>query len=78
MSKKRQTISVRRRWKASESSVRKRGQALSKQYGFEIIDELVTGMLHIIMADLTDEQIQKLVIDRKIHNVDDMPRITLN
>lgn len=75
--KLRKTIDIKRRTNASEEYARKKGQKLSKEYGFEIIDEFVSDNLHVIMADLTEEQIKGIGEDKRVYAVEDMPRIEL-
>ena len=75
---KKQVIDVRRMWGRTEESARKRSIKLTKKYKFEILDELISDNLHILMANLTHDQIKDIKNDSMVTDVENMPRISLN
>jgi len=75
---KKQVIDIRRMWGRTEESAKKRSIKLTKKYKFEIIDELINNNLHILMANLTDDQIKDIKNDSMVYDVENMPKISLN
>lgn len=74
---KKQYIDVRRMWGRTEESAKKRSVKLVKKYKFEIIDELISNNLHLLLANLTDEQIKNIKADSMVLDVENPPKLTM-
>lgn len=69
-------ISVSMTYGRGKKTQIKRRDMLKKMYGFEILDELISSNLHLLLVRIDKELINSIKTHPYVHDIEDTPRIS--